>query len=153
MNKELKKKIDQISEMTTTIWLLFEGMHDKKKSDITFHQYLTLENIRSCPNCSVNDLAKKMKIAQSTASQLVDRLVQAKLVTRVENPENRRAMLINLSEYGEKALKRQREYIERGYYELLTILNPEDQEKLLKSFQLLFEIGKNLEKKLGGAKK
>jgi len=149
----LQKKINEISEMTPSIWVLFEGMHEKKKSNITFHQYLTLEKIKLCPNCTINQISKKMNIAQSTASQLIDRLVQAKLVTRTENPNNRRETLINLSQEGELTLKKQKKNIEKGYYELLKMLTPDEQEKLLTSFRILYEVSKCIENKIHGDKK
>lgn len=36
---------------------------------LTFNQYLALMIVREMKECSVNELANKMKIAQSTASQ------------------------------------------------------------------------------------
>lgn len=142
---EFKNKVEEMSKMTQTIWVMFSSMHNKRKSNITFHQYLTLENIRGLNKCTVNEIAREMKLAQSTASQLIDRLVQAKLVNREINPENRRSMLISLSREGEKALIKQEENIKKGYAELLKTFDADDQDKFLDAFRTLCEIGKRIE--------
>jgi DNA-binding MarR family transcriptional regulator len=142
-----EKKVEEISKTTRMIWVMFSGMHNKRKSNITFHQYLTLENISESSNCTVNEIARKMKLAQSTASQLIDRLVQAKLVIREINPENRRSMLLCLSNEGKITLKKQEESIKKGYAELLKILDSEDQDKLMEAFKVLCEIGCRIEQK------
>lgn len=132
--------------MTQTIWVVFSAMHQKRKSQITFHQYLTLENIRQYKCCTINDIAAKMNLAQSTASQLIDRLVKARLIMREINPENRRSMIIQLTSEGEKVLKRQEDSIKKGYVDLLKTLSPEDQDKFIRAFQVLCEISDRIKK-------
>ncbi len=140
------QRADELNKMTQTIWIMFSAMHQKKKSQITFHQYLTMEKIRICKTCTINDVAQKMNLAQSTASQLIDRLVQAKLVIRETNPKNRRSMIIRLTKEGEKALKKQEENIKKGYEDLLATLPEEDQDKFLKAFRVLCDIGDRISK-------
>ena len=145
---ELEKKSEELGKMTQATWAMFSSMHTRRKSSITFHQYLTLEKIRERGTCTVNDIAQMMRLAQSTASQLVDRLVQAKLVNREINPENRRSLLLSLNPEGKKALIKQEENSKKGYTELLKLLDKTDQDKFIEAFRVLCEIGFRIEKKI-----
>jgi len=49
---------------------------------------------------AVSDLGGHLGVTSAAASQLLDRLVQQGLIDRVEDPRNRRAKLISLTERG-----------------------------------------------------
>jgi DNA-binding MarR family transcriptional regulator len=60
--------------------------------------------------CGVHEIGKGFGVSSAAASQMVDRLVQAGLVARVESPEDRRVRHVELSAKG-------RELIDRGIRE------------------------------------
>lgn len=57
---------------------------------------------------TVNQLAKRLQSGQSAASLLVDRLVQAHLAERTDDPADRRRAIVCLTEEGEALMGRRR---------------------------------------------
>jgi DNA-binding MarR family transcriptional regulator len=73
---------------------------------------------------TVSYLATRLHVSSPTASHLVERLVQAGLARRVEDPEDRRRTLVYLTEQGESLYAQLREWSHaeqlRGWLEQLT---------------------------------
>jgi DNA-binding MarR family transcriptional regulator len=57
---------------------------------------------------TINQLAERMHSGQSAASLLVDRLVQAHLAERTDDPADRRRAIVRLTEEGEASMGRRR---------------------------------------------
>lgn len=66
---------------------------------------------------TVSEVAERLGIGQPTASHLVDRMVQAGYVSRIENPANRRYTLVSLTAQGNTLTERLRQ----GHMEQLRI--------------------------------
>ena len=77
-----------------------------EETGLTFPQTSVLMRLRYGGACSVSDLAKKMSISNAAASQLVDRLVQMGHVERREDPHDRRAKILTLTETGQTLVER-----------------------------------------------
>ncbi len=71
---------------------------------------------------TIGQIADNLRIGQSAASLQVDRLVQARLAERTDDPADRRRALVRLTEAGEALLGRQR----AGQQRLHAILNELD---------------------------
>ena len=70
------------------------------KGVITWPQWEVLTYVRRHSGCSVSDLARGLRVSQPAATKLIDRLVVKGYAIREENPADRRACLISLSEEG-----------------------------------------------------
>jgi DNA-binding MarR family transcriptional regulator len=57
---------------------------------------------------TINQIAERLHSGQSAASLLVDRLVQAHLVERTDDPADRRRAIVRLAEEGEALMGRRR---------------------------------------------
>jgi DNA-binding MarR family transcriptional regulator len=90
------------------------SMHDwarfVKASGFSMPQFFLLMHVRRHSLCGVSKLSEGLDITPAAASQLVDKLVQAGLLIRAEDPHDRRARQLALTEAG-------RELIERGVAE------------------------------------
>ncbi len=73
-------------------------------------QFMILMHTHYREPCGITDLSEKMDISTAAASQLVDKLVQAGLLVRAEDPHDRRAKLVALTPKG-------RQLIEQGIQE------------------------------------
>jgi DNA-binding MarR family transcriptional regulator len=71
---------------------------------------------------TINQIAERLHSGQSATSLLVDRLVQARLAERTEDPADRRRAIVRLTEAGEKVLGSQ----QVGQKRLHAILNEMD---------------------------
>ncbi|KAA0892302.1 MarR family transcriptional regulator [Oryzomonas japonica] len=119
--------------------IVHEGM------DLTYNQYKMLLTIYDKGNCTLNVLAKELQIAMSSASEMVDRLVNLGFVYRTVDEDNRRQVMIYTTEKGEELIRELRRGIVENYRTLLDRLPPRDQERLVVAFENLAEILGKLE--------
>ncbi|MGG1400725.1 MarR family transcriptional regulator [Bacillus salipaludis] len=77
---------------------------DADKLGLTTVQLKAIYKLATNPNISLGELAEKLRMTNSTASNVIERLVQMSLVERVIPPENRRVVSIHLSEKGKMIL-------------------------------------------------
>src|SRR4030042_236358 len=63
---------------------------------LTMAQLGTMFHIYQHGACGVSDIGSNLGVTNSAASQMLERLVQLKLVTRTENPTDRRVKQIVL---------------------------------------------------------
>jgi DNA-binding MarR family transcriptional regulator len=67
---------------------------------VTLTQFRTLVVLDGTPDLTVQALSERLGVTPSTTARTVDRLLAAGLVTREENPANRREVRVNLSRKG-----------------------------------------------------
>jgi DNA-binding MarR family transcriptional regulator len=80
---------------------------------LSLAQYHLLEPLATGP-CTNRELAESAGISAPTATRMIDGLLERGLVSRVEDPTDRRAVVISLTAAGRSALaKKEREYAER----------------------------------------
>ncbi len=86
-NKAAKKMADAFNERL-------------KPLGMTRVQWTALYYLGKCDGISQKELAEKMNIKSSTVARLIDRMENDKLVIRSEDPEDRRAVKLVLTEKG-----------------------------------------------------
>ncbi|BAY22745.1 MarR family transcriptional regulator [Calothrix sp. NIES-2100] len=91
-------------------------------------QFRTLAFLDRHPSASLSQVAEHLGVTRATASTLTERLVQKDLVSRVENPQERRHVLLNLTDAGKYHLQQIRSLTSARIASVLTNL-PEDQMK------------------------
>jgi DNA-binding MarR family transcriptional regulator len=86
---------------------------DPSPDGLSLAQYHLLEPLSGGPRTN-RELAEQAGISAPTATRMVDGLLQRGLVTRIDDPIDRRAVVISLTDDGRTALTRkQREYAAR----------------------------------------
>ena len=113
--------------------------------DLTYNQYKMLLTIYDKGSCPLNQLARELQIAMSSASEMVDRLVNLGIVARTTAAGDRRQVVIHTTEQGEELIRELQSGIVENYRLLLDRLSPQDQERLVQSFETLAEILGKLE--------
>lgn len=73
---------------------------------VTLVQFRTLVVLESRPGTNLNGLAEELGVNSSTAMRMIDRLLTAELVTRRDNPANRREVLLDLTPAGRRVVDR-----------------------------------------------
>jgi DNA-binding MarR family transcriptional regulator len=76
------------------------------ESTVTVTQFRTLVVLDSHHDINLSGLAEKLGVNSSTALRMIDRLLVAGLVTRRENPDTRREVLLGLSPEGRRVVRR-----------------------------------------------
>ena len=77
--------------------------------DVSIRQHQTMALVcrltEDKPNgVTLKELAEAMKLAPATVSELVESLVKKNFLQRIQNPEDRRAVQITLTEHGQMLL-------------------------------------------------
>lgn len=95
-----RKQVEEIVEsfyaikhkLSAEMHFYFDKVH------VTHSQWLVLHIVKKQKNISIKDLADLLEITSSAATQLVDGLVNKGLLVRKSNPDDRRALELELSE-------------------------------------------------------
>ena len=116
----------------TTNVLSYEMVKSFKRYGITEPQYNVLRilrGFRSEAPLSISFVKERMLDKMSDVSRIVDRLVEKKMVTRIENPADRRQKSIEITSAGLSLLDKMLE-CEKKTDELLSRLSPEEVNEL-----------------------
>ena len=114
LKKDIKAKGFQSEHEKTFVNLIFTAAHFEskflqfiKEYDISPPQYNVLRILRGQhPKAMLGgELQERLLHNMSNSTRLVDRLVEKDLVARVKNPEDKRQMMISISQSGLKLLK------------------------------------------------
>lgn len=73
---------------------------------VTLPQFRTLVILDGHGEVNLNRLAELLAVNSSTAMRMIDRLLTSDLVTRRDNPSNRREVLLGLSRHGSTVVKK-----------------------------------------------
>jgi DNA-binding MarR family transcriptional regulator len=102
LRKSVSRLYDAFRESAETIGNL-------SSIDISIRQHQTMSLVcrltEEKPNgITLKELAEAMKLAPATVSELVESLVKKDFLQRVQNPEDRRAVQITLTDHGQTLL-------------------------------------------------
>lgn len=86
---------------------------------------------------TVKGIAKKLDVAKSRVTLIVDRLLQKNLVDRIDDPRDARVKLISLNPTGRKKSEAISAFIKDLHRRLLLELGPEDRKAVLSALELL----------------
>lgn len=115
-----------------------------KESGLSMSQIGALSHIhRGCGG--VSDMGENMGITSAAASQMLERLVQQGLVLRTEDPIDRRAKRLVLTEKGVQVLQESIRHRQKWLDSLADTLTPAEQEQIAAALTLLVEKSARLE--------
>lgn len=102
-----------------------QGMRGGRDSSLTVAQFRTLIAIEHIPGCSLSDAAAHVGLGAPAMSVLVEALVQRRLLTRSNCPEDRRRSELALTPEGRAVLQRARKTTHAVLARRLTGLDPD----------------------------
>src|SRR5215207_256589 len=76
-----------------------------KSTGLSMPQFSILMQLHHKGVCGVSDISERFDITNAAASQLVDKLVQGGFIKREEDPHDRRAKLLNLTDKGKELIQ------------------------------------------------
>ena len=122
-----------------------ERAHFAKATGMSMPQFGILMQLHYRHNCGVSDLSERFDITNAAASQLVDKLVQGGLIQREEDPSDRRAKLLNLTEKGRGLIQQGMEERYRWVNQVAAKLKPEERAKVAEALEIMTQAAKELE--------
>lgn len=99
-----------------------------EEGQLTLPQLKTAMVLGHDGECSVGTVAQRLKIGEPTASHLIDRLVQAGLAERNEDPSDRRRTLVRLSSAGRRLVEERLQRSEERLRVLLRSISPDERD-------------------------
>jgi DNA-binding MarR family transcriptional regulator len=103
---------------------------------LTLGQYGALLRIHHKGGCGVSDIGSDLGITNSAASQMLERLVQLKLIIRSEDPSDRRGKQIVLTDKGRQIIQ-EGSLANRTWLEALVRKMSIDEQKMVKESLLI----------------
>lgn len=121
-----------IGYLANDIGRLFRKRIDvfSRPAGITGAQMRVLLNIRRHPGINQSTLASFLEVEPITAGRMIDRMVAADLVERRDDPNDRRAWRIHVTEEGERLLARMETPFANMLHTALDGLNPQERSAL-----------------------
>ena len=116
-----------------------------KASGFSMPQFFLLMQVRRREHCGISDLSENLEITNAATSQLVDKLVQAGLLERTEDPHDRRAKQVSLSPAGEAFIEKAIAERSRWVDGLATVLNTDERSKAAEVLEILSAAAQKLE--------
>jgi DNA-binding MarR family transcriptional regulator len=113
---------------------------------LTMGQFGALLHIRHKGACGVSDIGNDLGITNSAASQMLERLVQLNLITRSEDPNDRRVKQILLTDKGQQTLQESDRVFQNWLEDLARTLTPAQQDQVRNSLLMLIDKARQLEK-------
>jgi len=121
-------------------------LHFSREKGVSMPQIGALFQIRRRGVCSVSDIGGELQITPAAASQMLETLVHLELVRRTEDPNDRRAKQIVLTEKGRKLLQESIHARQGWLHQLMQTLSPREQEQVVAGLKILVEKAGRLEK-------
>jgi DNA-binding MarR family transcriptional regulator len=118
-----------------------------RNNGLTMAQFATMLHIYHKGACGVSDIGNDLGVTNSAASQMLERMVQLSLISRSEDPTDRRVKQIILTEKGRQIIQESSLAFQTWMENLAETLTPEEQEQVRSSLALLIEKTLQLETK------
>lgn len=109
-------------------------------TDFSLAQYRVLMLVNHRGPMSINELRTNLNIAQSTASEMVDRLVQLKLLVREKSPSDRRVTIFRLTSKAEKAIQARLQTAQEGLKKVLEPYSQMEQQEFIEAFETIHRL-------------
>lgn len=107
--------------------------------DLTISQLKSLIYIYSEGKANYRQLAEALDVTPSVVTGVVDRLISHELISRVDNPEDRRTQWLVVTEKGEAILDNIRQEGIKGVSHILDTLSDDDMSALVQGLSALIE--------------
>lgn len=118
-----------------------------KSTGLSMPQFGLLMQMHHKGACGMSEVSERFEITPAAASQLVDKLVQNGFIQRVEDPHDRRAKLLNLTDKGRDLIQRgiQERYL--WVDELAEKLTADERARISDALNIMTEAARELEEK------
>jgi DNA-binding MarR family transcriptional regulator len=113
---------------------------DQERGTLTLTHIRLLAHARRQPGCSLGELADAREVSLPTMSKMVTGLVEKGILTRTQDPANRRLVRINLTPEGESLYLQIMSRVQQRLARLLRGLSQEDRAAIVRALECLAEV-------------
>jgi DNA-binding MarR family transcriptional regulator len=132
MKKTNSSHYSLIHEMYTDLMLYeIENLKKGLMKDITINEIHTIEHIGHMNQGTMREIADCSRVRQSTMTVMIDKLIRKGMVERCRSENDRRVVLVRLTEKGEMAHLQHDKLHKKVSKKWLDLLSEEEQRQLL----------------------
>ena len=117
-----------------------------KSTGLSMPQFSLLSQMYHRGACGMSGISEQFEITPAAASQMVDKLVQSGYIVREEDPNDRRAKVLNLTRRGRDLIDQGNEERHRWVDGLAEKLSPEERAQIVEALELMMRAVQELEK-------
>jgi DNA-binding MarR family transcriptional regulator len=119
--------------------------HFAKSAGLSMPQFSILMQLHHRGGCGVSDISERFDITNAAASQLVDKLVHVGYLERAEDPFDRRAKVLNLTDKGRTFVEQGIQERHRWMDDLVKNLSAEEKVKVSEALTILTQAAQRME--------
>lgn len=138
--KAIRSWMDVFMHRSMRGWGLFA-----KSTGLSMPQFSIMMQLHYRGACGMSEISERFDISAAAASQLAEKLVQSGLIKREEDPSDRRAKLLNLTEKGDELIKQGIEERYRWVDELAGKLTAEERMQVSQALNIMTRAAQELE--------
>jgi DNA-binding MarR family transcriptional regulator len=116
-----------------------------KSTGLSMHQVSLMMQLNYRGACGMSEISERFSVTPAAASQLVDKLVQSGYIQREEDPNDRRAKLLNLTDKGRDVIQQGFEERYRWVDELTEMLTEDERVQISEALDIMTRAAQDLE--------
>jgi DNA-binding MarR family transcriptional regulator len=116
-----------------------------KSTGLSMPQFSVLMQLHYRGACGMSKVSEGFDITPAAASQLVDKLVHSGLIQRVEDPDDRRAKMLSLTDKGRELIQQGIEERYRWVEELAAKLSAEERAQVSEALDIMTRAAQEME--------
>ena len=142
MNEKLSQYVQRLAVSFPPIMHFFHHLAGQvsKLGAFSLAQYRVMMLVFHHGPMSISTLKNRLGIAQSTASEMVERLVQQDLLVRAMDKTDRRVTLFRPSPKAVRMLQKRKQNMLTVYQQMLEPLTGAEQAKLVQAFDVILQL-------------
>ena len=118
------------SAFIETLVLIHRNFYRNLTTPVPLNQFATLMTLRLEKRATLSEIGQRLQISKQQMTNICDKLLHAGLITKRQDHEDRRRMLISMTSAGEKILDDQNELVRQRFLSSLRGLSEEERTEL-----------------------
>lgn len=118
------------SAFIETLVLIHRNFYRNLTTTVPLNQFATLMTLRLEKQATLSEIGQRLQISKQQMTNICDKLLHAGLITKRQDSEDRRRMLISMTSAGEKILDDQNELVRQRFLSSLRGLSEEERTEL-----------------------
>lgn len=118
------------SAFIETLVLIHRNFYRNLTTPVPLNQFATLMTLRLEKRATLSEIGQRLQISKQQMMNICDKLLHAGLITKRQDSEDRRRMLISMTSAGEKILDDQNELVRQRFLSSLRGLSEEERTEL-----------------------
>ncbi|MGD8399704.1 MAG: MarR family transcriptional regulator [Bacillota bacterium] len=135
MDSTLIEKTAKLFYRTIITKVIEPGLAGLGDEQLTQVQLMCMRFVYLHPDCSVGEIAAGLMFSNAASAKLIDRLVKKNILTRTEDPVDRRVLKIKLTASGDSLLEKAGRIEQEQFGAIIAQMSPEEVTALVKGLE------------------